>query len=431
MELKVWVDGVQRVVCGVTAQTSCQDVVIALAQAIGQTGRYVLIQTLRDKERQLLPHERPLEFLSKSGQYANDVHFILKRTGPSLTERPSSDSGPLPPERTFVRSSLPLNPKVHSTEVTRSKEPKKSLTFNLGPMSSSDLLLKHRQKQQNGTVAKDSSSKQTTKDDIFKLVLQQQEQLKAMEMQNTSLGKDLQTWERGRVGGPHEEDEDEVAFLERLIRRNESELGEEMFWLDELDRERADEQKRQEKMRNLRTTMEDYTMKINELSERTEALEKEIQRETSKRLSGQPSQADIAEMVTKMRKEMEAKAGQSHQMETNLSNVEKACEEAKRILETKSQELEELNKDLRQCNLQQFIQQTGSTITNGQLRPSEESLNEQSLSQWEEQFGSIGHSESLPRLTTNHLMGHPRNLQNSLLSGRNPEVLPSRDTSWT
>ncbi|CAJ0943614.1 unnamed protein product [Ranitomeya imitator] len=88
MELKVWVDGVQRVVCGVTEQTSCQDVVIALAQAIGQTGRYVLIQTLREKERQLLPHEKPLEFLSKSGQYANDVHFVLKRTGPSLTERP-------------------------------------------------------------------------------------------------------------------------------------------------------------------------------------------------------------------------------------------------------------------------------------------------------------------------------------------------------
>ncbi|CAI9585475.1 unnamed protein product [Staurois parvus] len=202
MELKVWVDGVQRVVCGVTEQTSCQDVVIALAQAIGQTGRYVLIQTLRDKERQLLPHERPLEYLSKSGQYANDVNFILKRTGPSLAERPSSDSGPLPPERTFARSSLPLNPKAHSTEVTRSKEPKKSLTFNLGPMSSSDLLLKHRQKQQNGTVAKDSSPRQPSKDDIFKMVLQQQEQLKALEMQNVSLGKDLQTWERGRLVDP-------------------------------------------------------------------------------------------------------------------------------------------------------------------------------------------------------------------------------------
>lgn len=36
MELKVWVDGVQRIVCGVTEVTTCQEVVIALAQAIGK-----------------------------------------------------------------------------------------------------------------------------------------------------------------------------------------------------------------------------------------------------------------------------------------------------------------------------------------------------------------------------------------------------------
>lgn len=36
MELKVWVDGVQRIVCGVTEFTTCQEVVIALAQAIGR-----------------------------------------------------------------------------------------------------------------------------------------------------------------------------------------------------------------------------------------------------------------------------------------------------------------------------------------------------------------------------------------------------------
>lgn len=35
MELKVWVDGVARVVCGLSVNTSCQDVVIALAQSLG------------------------------------------------------------------------------------------------------------------------------------------------------------------------------------------------------------------------------------------------------------------------------------------------------------------------------------------------------------------------------------------------------------
>lgn len=35
MEVKVFVDGIPRVVCGVTEETTCQEVVIALAQALG------------------------------------------------------------------------------------------------------------------------------------------------------------------------------------------------------------------------------------------------------------------------------------------------------------------------------------------------------------------------------------------------------------
>lgn len=43
MELKVWVDGVQRIVCGVTELTTCQEVVIALAQAIGESIRPAIL----------------------------------------------------------------------------------------------------------------------------------------------------------------------------------------------------------------------------------------------------------------------------------------------------------------------------------------------------------------------------------------------------
>lgn len=47
MELKVWVDGIQRVVCGVSEQTTCQEVVIALAQAIGESFRAQMAQQVR------------------------------------------------------------------------------------------------------------------------------------------------------------------------------------------------------------------------------------------------------------------------------------------------------------------------------------------------------------------------------------------------
>lgn len=80
MELKVWCDGIQRVVCGVSAQTTCQDVVFALAHATAQTGRFILIERWRNSERLLAPSEHPLAVLSKWGEYANDVTFVMKRS---------------------------------------------------------------------------------------------------------------------------------------------------------------------------------------------------------------------------------------------------------------------------------------------------------------------------------------------------------------
>ena len=81
MELKVWVDGIKRVVCGVTDQTSCQDIVIALAQAMGRTGRFTLIEKWRENERPLAPGDCPLLVLQKWGEFANEVKFILYESG--------------------------------------------------------------------------------------------------------------------------------------------------------------------------------------------------------------------------------------------------------------------------------------------------------------------------------------------------------------
>ncbi|XP_055852020.1 ras association domain-containing protein 8 isoform X2 [Episyrphus balteatus] len=88
MELKVWVEGIQRIVCGVTVNTTCQDVVFALAHATGKVGRFTLIERWRNNERLLAPTENPLKLLLKWGEYANDVQFILQRS--EQTKRPAA-----------------------------------------------------------------------------------------------------------------------------------------------------------------------------------------------------------------------------------------------------------------------------------------------------------------------------------------------------
>lgn len=138
MELKVWVDGIQRVVCGVTESSTCQDVVYALAHATGQTGRFTLIEKWRNSERLLAPHEQPLKVLTKWGEYANDVHFVMKKscdskiqsTGNNITQNNKR-------QHDFLRSFSPTGSSNNKQKnPVNSKEIKKSLTFSCGHGSS-------------------------------------------------------------------------------------------------------------------------------------------------------------------------------------------------------------------------------------------------------------------------------------------------------
>ncbi|CAI9167451.1 unnamed protein product [Rangifer tarandus platyrhynchus] len=301
MELKVWVDGIQRVVCGVSEQTTCQEVVIALAQAIGQTGRFVLVQRLREKERQLLPQECPVGAQATCGQFASDVQFVLRRTGPSLAGRPSSDSCP-PPERCPIRASLPPKPRpaLH-------REPCKALTFSLGCPG-----------QAPGPVPPEPL---------------------APVVPVPGCCADLQG-------------------LERRVRRNAAELGQEAFWEQELRREQAREREAQARLHALSAATAEHAARLQALDAQARALEAELHLAAEAPRSPSPT-ASVAE---RLRQDLAAQERQSMQVQGSLALVGRALEAAEHALQAQTQELEELNRELRQCNLQQFIQQAGAAL---------------------------------------------------------------------
>ncbi|XP_077561218.1 ras association domain-containing protein 8 isoform X1 [Haemaphysalis longicornis] len=114
MELRVWLEGgPQRVVCGVTEATTCQDVVYALAQATAQTGRFALVERCRRSERPLAPSDRPLRLLARRAGASADVHFLLRRCGPPpplppASRLPTDPAGPGPlPAATWCLPQLP------------------------------------------------------------------------------------------------------------------------------------------------------------------------------------------------------------------------------------------------------------------------------------------------------------------------------------
>lgn len=86
MELRVWVDSLQRTISGLTPETTCQEIIYALAHATRQKGRFVLVEQWRSSERSLAPTDHPLELLHKWGEHAKDVKFVLKHLdGPRTT----------------------------------------------------------------------------------------------------------------------------------------------------------------------------------------------------------------------------------------------------------------------------------------------------------------------------------------------------------
>ncbi|CAJ0934015.1 unnamed protein product, partial [Mesorhabditis belari] len=79
MDLNVSVNGVEQTITGLTSQTTCAEVIYALAHAQGQPGRYVLVERFCTAERNLLPTDRPIEMLAKWKEHAKNVSYYLKR----------------------------------------------------------------------------------------------------------------------------------------------------------------------------------------------------------------------------------------------------------------------------------------------------------------------------------------------------------------
>lgn len=196
----------------------------------GQTGRYILILKLRGNERHLVADDCPLQHLAQLGQLATEVQFVLRRTGPSLSEGPDTPAN----ERR-----LPLS-RPSEPEPLKCREPQKALTFSLGP---STLPKRNKPKKDWSRSPRSSpelraspvsfldpvNSMKTNpsypKDEVFRDILQQQRRLQDLEIQLQDLERETELWEQ-KWSSP----EVTLAFAEELeelqwrVRQNEVEL---------------------------------------------------------------------------------------------------------------------------------------------------------------------------------------------------------------
>ncbi|XP_031722353.1 ras association domain-containing protein 8 isoform X1 [Anarrhichthys ocellatus] len=451
MELKVWVDGVQRVVCGVTETTTCQEVVIALAQAIGRTGRYTLVEKWRDTERHLAPHESPVASLNTWGQYAGDVQLILHRTGPSLTERPPSEGPPLRgPERGLHRQSLPPLAKLRhpNDRSLRRREPRrKSLTFSGAPRGLREILsggriseaeAKRRLLLGNGgnhhharpAIGTASPGLWACRmEDLVRLVGLQRETLNVLEKKLEAYEAELQAWAEGRgergggfIGDPGGGGGliEEILRLEKHLRKNDVEMEEEEFWATELQIELESERQLEERLQELRGRMQGCEMEIEEKLSMVQSVEAGLEEERLQKQRQETqwvSEAEARSQVLRAKTELKAQERQAVQLESSCRAVDRSLGQGTKKLQDMQHELEQLTKELRQVNLQQFIKQTGTKVT---VLPAEPSEDESTHSSHVIDLVPLTGSLKRP-VSSHHMSSHLRILHSPLTSGLNPE----------
>lgn len=215
------------------------------------------------------------------GQFASDVQFVLRRTGPSLAGRPSSDSCP-PPERCPVRASLPPKPRP-----ALGHEQRKARTFSLG--------------------CPGLAPSPAPPDPVAPVAA----------VPGSSI--DLQG-------------------LERRVRRNAAELGQEAFWEQELRREQAREREGQARLQALSAATAEHAAQLQALDAQARALEVELH--LASEAPGPPS--PTASAAERLRKDLAAQERRSAEVQGGLALVSRALQAAEHALQVSPQAPEPL-----------------------------------------------------------------------------------------
>ncbi|TRY81713.1 hypothetical protein DNTS_026020 [Danionella cerebrum] len=400
-----------------------------------RTGRYTLIEKWRDTERHLVPQESPVASLNTWGQYAGDVQFVLHRTGPSFNEFPSSERQmPSGPERGLHRQSLPLMAKLRGPgdrSLHRREPRRKSLTFTGVPRSLKDILsggrigdTTSRQREVLIKSAQNSPSMSRNRiEELSQLVRLQKETLSVLDSRTKAYEAELCMLTEQRAGL---EDEDivklteEVSRLEKQVRRNKVEIEEEEFWASELQIELESERQLQERVDELSSRiqvcdadLEQRTMVLKGVESGIEAQKKH--KETKE--SQLANEGEVKVRLKRVKAELRAQAQHSSQLENSSRAVERSLNESCKRLQENQYELEQLTKELRQVNLQQFIQQTGTKVTVLPVEPSDE---ESSNMTEKKDFAAL--TGSLKRTSFSHpVVASIRGLHHPISKGLNPE----------
>jgi hypothetical protein len=87
MELKVNIDkSTHQIMCSINETTTIQDMIVALAQALQQTGKFYLTEKSDSDERIISPNEKPCDLYKYYSSIGMKADLILKKLDDTVDE---------------------------------------------------------------------------------------------------------------------------------------------------------------------------------------------------------------------------------------------------------------------------------------------------------------------------------------------------------
>uniref|UniRef100_A0A8C5ZAR1 Ras association domain-containing protein 8 n=2 Tax=Marmota marmota marmota TaxID=9994 RepID=A0A8C5ZAR1_MARMA len=196
----------------------------------------------------------------------------------------------------------------------------------------------------------------TTADELKKLIRLQTEKLQSIEKQLESNEIEIRFWEQKYNSNL----EEEIVRLEQKIKRNAVEIEEEEFWENELQIEQENEKQLKDQLQEIRQKITECESKLKDYLAQIQTMESGLEAEKLQRevQEAQINEEEVKGQIGKVKGEIDIQGQQSLRLENGIKAVERSLGQATKRLQDKEQELEQLTKELRQVNLQQFIQQT-------------------------------------------------------------------------
>ncbi|KAK7891096.1 hypothetical protein WMY93_023059 [Mugilogobius chulae] len=217
-------------------------------------------------------------------------------------------------------------------------------------------------------------------EDLVRLVGLQRETLNVLERKLEAYEAELHLWDEGRRAGRGGGDlcngvgmMEEILRLEKHLRKNEVEMEEEEFWATELQIELESERQLEDRLQELRMRLQGCEQEIHDKM----AMVQFALGCGGGSGGGAPAEgatgtqwvtaAEARAQVLRVKTELKAQERQAVQLEGSCRALDRSPDRA-----DMQQELEQLTKELRQVNLQQFIRQTGTKVTVLPAEPTDE-----------------------------------------------------------